>query len=428
MPLKPHVPSADAAQTRPRRVLQLATAFCVVLVGIAPGSYAPALQAQPSVSLTIGSAFDSYRPVTGTAEARRTLIGGLSAEHGFAEGRGRLSYALDAGNYDSPGDWSYRLHDFGASFRFAETDTNARQLFLVGSVTTRRNGTAWTSADYSSAGVGVNVALFPRSGVTARAGYRADFRRFGDLAALTQLEQRGFASLLTNFQTRTTLIVEGEIGAKRYDGLAYETVASGAIDETTTAVRGRGYGAGMGPSVRYAATSVTSARSARGTAGMASAMARVAQSLTDRTGVRLQATARRTFGTVAPLLVTTPAGFFEDGVYDDPFASDALLGEAGIRHDRASGAGLSATLWLAAKHYTSAVAPDSTVASTDASARRWDHVATGNVTWSQPLFASSSGALALSGNIGYRVVRHRSLDAYYNYTAHAVHVGFTIDY
>lgn len=421
-------PGVGAAEQRPRVGRTFVAALGIAVGCVVTGYLAPVLGAQPSISVTVGSAFDAFRPVAGAAESRRLLVGALSAEQGFADGRGRLAYSLDAGNYDSPGDWSYRLHDIGASFRFAETDTNARQLFLVGSLTTRRNGTAWTSADYSSAGIGMNVALFPRSGVTARAGYRADFRRFGDLAALTQLEQRGFASILTNFQTRTTLIVEGELGAKRYDGLAYETVASGSTEATTTIVRSRGYGAGMGPSVRYPATSFTRATSARGTAGMASAMARVAQSLTDRTGVRLQATARRTFGTVAPLLVTTPAGFFEDGVYDDPFASDALLGEAGIQHDRASGAGLSATLWLAAKHYTSAVAPDSTVASTDASARRWDHVATGSVTWSQPLLASRTGALALTGNIGYRVVRHRSLDAYYNYTAHAVQVGFTIDY
>ena len=53
-------------------------------------------------------------------------------------------------------------------------------------------------------------------------------------------------------------------------------------------------------------------------------LGRVAQSLGERTGLSLQATWRGTGGSVPPAVVTTPAGFFDDGVYDDPFASDLV--------------------------------------------------------------------------------------------------------
>jgi len=55
---------------------------------------------------------------------------------------------------------------------------------------------------------------------------------------------------------------------------------------------------------------------------------RAAQSLGERTGLSLQYTWRTVFGSVPPVVVSTPALFFEDGVYDDPYASDASAARA----------------------------------------------------------------------------------------------------
>lgn len=308
------------------------------------------------------------------------------------------------------------------------TDSSNRKVFLTGSMINRRNGDSWTSADYSATGGGLNIELHPRDGATFRAGYRADYRRFGDLSALTQLEHGGFASLLANFQTRTSLIVEGQVGSKRYEGVVYDEAAPvTVIDTVPTTTRGRGFGAGMGPGIRYTTVSSLST-SERGSAGMLSVMGRIAQSLGDRTGVRVQATARRTFGSVPPLLVTTPAGFFEDGVYDDPFASNAVVLETGITHVFANAAEIAATAWWADKDYTSAVALDAEGAPLSGSPLRRDHVAVGSVTWSHPLFAARTGALALTSEVGYRVLRHRSEDAFYNYTSHALSIGISVGY
>ena len=52
-------------------------------------------------------------------------------------------------------------------------------------------------------------------------------------------------------------------------------------------------------------------------------LGRVAQSMTDRTSVSLQYSRRDSFGALPTAVVTTPALFFDDGVYDDPYASDA---------------------------------------------------------------------------------------------------------
>lgn len=375
------------------------TIFVMALFLAMTAPLATPLAAQPSLTVTFGGAFDSFRPVASAAESQRNIVGSVSADNVFAAGRGRAFYDLDAGDYDSPGDWSYRLHAAGASYRLGGSDSSSRSVILTGALASRRNGDAWTSADYTAAGAGVNVELHPRVGTTLRGGYRADFRRFGDQAALTQNEHRGYASLLSSFQTRTSVILEGQLGAKKYDGVVY-TENGSAFPSS----------------------------SQRGTAGLASVMGRIAQSLADRTGVTLEATMRRTFGSVPPLLITTPAGFFEDGVYDDPFASDGLFVQAGVKHVFASAAELSATAWWANKDYSSATALDASGVSASGSPLRSDRVSLGKVTWTQPLFAAKAGAIALSAEFGYRFIRHRSIDAYYNYSSHALSTGFSVAY
>jgi hypothetical protein len=385
-------------------MIRIRTAHTMALALVLLLAVSASLAAQPSVLLTVGGAFDSFRPTVGALESRRTAAGTLNLDHVFAAGRGRVFYDLDAGTYDSPGDWSYQLHETGASYRLSGTDTSGRSVFLTGSLTSRRNGEAWTSANYTAAGGGINVKLYPRGGTTFRAGYNADFRRFADLSALTQMEHRGFASLMSSFQTRTTLVFESQVGAKQYDGVvATEGVAGSVIDPILSSNQ-------------------------RGSAGMVSVMGRIAQSLTDRTGVRLQATARRTFGSVPPLLVTTPAGFFEDGVYDDPFASDGLFLETGVKHVFANSAELAATAWWARKDYTSTVALDAAGAPVSGSPLRWDTVALSTVTWTQPILGANTGPLSLSAEFGYRFIKHRSIDTYYNYTSHALSAGFSISY
>jgi hypothetical protein len=397
-----------------------------VMVALILASAVP-LVAQPSLNVTFGGAFDSFRPAATASESRQNLAGAVNLEHVFADTRGRVFYNLDAGRYDSPGDWSFYLHDTGFSYRFGGGDPSDRKLFLTGSFVARKNGAAWTSAEYTAAGGGLNAELHPRDGTTFRTGYRADYRQFSDLSALTQLEQRVFASLLTSFQTRTTLIAEGQVGMKQYHGVVNTEVVPGTTVDPT-ALHAGSQGRGMGPGIRWPTMPTSLSANQEGTAGMVSMMGRLAQSLTDRTGVHGQVTLRRTFGSVPPFLVTTPAGFFEDGVYDDPFASDALFLQAGMKHVFKNSAEISATGWWADKHYTSAVALDDVGAAVSSSPLRWDTVTLGSVTWTQPLLATKTGAVGLSADIGYRFIRHRSNDAFYNYTSHAVGVGFTIGY
>jgi hypothetical protein len=421
-----------------------------VKTGIAPGStrtihrHAPAAMAvglfllftvaspalaQPSFTAVFGGTLDSFRPTGTPQESRENLAGAINVEHLFSDGRGRVAYDMDAGDYDSPGDWSFFQHTAGFTYRFGEADAGARKLYLNGSFVARSNGDAWTNAAYAGFGAGLNAEFHPREGTTLRTGYRTDYRSFDDYTALTQFEHRGFGSVLLNLPSRTTFIAEAQVGGKLYDGVVY-SVQPVTVPVDMPATGGGTWGQGMnGMGRRWAVTpSVYRAADEQGSAGLVTLMGRVAQSLTDRTGVHAQVMVRETFGSVPPALVTTPAGFFEDGVYDDPFASDGVFVQVGVKRSFSTGAEIEATGWWADKAYTGAVATDLDGAPQPGSPLRQDTVTVGAITWSQPVLASKTGAVLLSAEIGYRFMQHRSNDAFYNYTSNALALGFTVGY
>jgi hypothetical protein len=198
---------------------------------------------------------------------------------------------------------------------------------------------------------------------------------------------------------------------------------------STTTGTTRGRGMGMGPALRSSATwYLPRAQDQSGTAGLLSGLFRAAQSLSDRTGVHGQVAFRTTFGAVPPALVTTPAGFFDDGVYDDPFASDAVSGQAGLTRAFASGAQIEALVNYADRRYTSTPALDAAGSELPGSPLRHDRVWRGGIVWNQPILGSRTGRAELSVDLGYRILASQSNDAFYDYTSHGFAMGFSVRY
>jgi hypothetical protein len=400
----------------------------VVIAVLASAVWLPVpAMAQPSGHVSLGSVFERFTAVGWPGESRLNLDGTVNLERQFSDARGRLYYDLDAGKYDSPGDWSFFQHDAGVTYRFGRDEAKARKLFLNGSVAKRFNGDAWTAAEYFAIGSGANLEQHPGSSTTVRSGYRVDYRRFSDLSSLTQLEQHVFASVLSNLPSRTTLVGEVKLALKHYGGSVTTTATTTTPVVTSGSGGGYRHGGGMGPGLRTQ-PGVSSTTSEAGTARLVTGLARVAQSLWDRTGLYGQVTLRRTSGSLTPALVTTPAGFFEDGVYDDPFASDAVFLQGGLTHAFANSAEVAASVWWGDKDYTSTLALNATGVVLTASPLRADRATVAGLSWSQPVFPSKTGPLAVSADVSYRFVRHRSNDTFYNYTSHGAGIALSVGY
>jgi hypothetical protein len=272
-----------------------------------------------------------------------------------------------------------------------------------------------------------NIELHPRDTATVRFGYRLDRRSFRDLPELNQTQHDGFVSALFNLASRTTIVGEAHVGAKSYEATVQTSYASLPLGSVTSA-RG-GLGRGMGPSMRGAwsgpgsSTSVT----ANG-AGQVTVFGRVAQSLTDRTGAWLQYSRRVTFGRVPPVVVTTPALFFDDGVYDDPFASNAGAVTAALKHQFASGTIAELDFARMLKDYTATVALDLDGTPHVGEPLRIDRIWRTSAGVSVPIAPSKTGALQLSLDVTYSYTRHRSNDVFYNYASHGMATGISVGY
>ena len=398
-------------------------------LGLALAMSAPAV-AQPALDLSVASGFDSLRAGGADGDQRRTTAVTFAVEHLALDERLRTYYDLDAQTYSSEGDWASFLHHAGATYRFPLGDDQRHSLFAGGSAWVRANGTSWAAAGFTGLSAFTNLELRPRDSITLRSGYRFDARRFPDLRELDQLEQTAFLSVNASFASRTTLIAEVQAGVKAYKGAttAAYTISEAVPDDTRAADRARQMGrGGIDPLVREAVQlNVISQPS--GSARQVTWLGRVAQSLADRTGVWAQYSGRRTGGQVAPIVISTPAWFFDDGVYDDPFASDALTVETGARHQLASGAALDLSASRTTKDYTATVALDPTGAALPGSPLRTDGIWRGLAAWTQPILPDRTGNLSVELATAYQFVHHRSNDAFYQYTSHAVTVGVSIRY
>jgi hypothetical protein len=289
--------------------LPIAAAFLIAAVAI------PA-RAQLSVEARLGGAHDAIAYADVDPENRLATSGSLGAESTSSPvGEGACPIPSTQRPTPPPATGA-PSGTSSAVYRADLSDSGRLRLFLGATATLRDNGNAWADAGYRALGGMANVEYRPSDGRTLRFGYRLDGRELPDIPELDQIEHDTFVSALLNFQTRTTLIGEVHLAAKSYAGGPAPPEVSPTVPQGGSGrergVRGSTVRSGLGASAPGGER-----------AGRVAWRVRVAQSLADQTGLSLDYSARHTFGAVPPGLITTPAHFYDDGVYDDPYASDA---------------------------------------------------------------------------------------------------------
>ena len=417
--------------------MRTATLFRVLTVAVAAFVATPAA-GQPSVDLTFGRALAPLAATDGAtttaADSRQTTAGSVDLAHRVADERVRLFYSLDAGTYNTPGDWSSYLHSAGGTWRSTKPGSTRPTIFVGGSAAWRANGASWAAANYRALGAFANVEWRPRPTATLRAGYRLDLRVFPDSPELNQREHGIFGSVLVNLPSRTTLIGEVRAGLKSYaTGMDVIAVPAEATSwaPSVTGVNGRGQGSGG--AYRHTTTIVPPSDNATSSADLnparlVSVMGRVAQSLADRTGISVQYTGRVSFGGLPTAIVTTPALFFEDGIYDDPFASNAHALRGTLTQVLASGAQLEGGGTWSRKDYRASPALEFDGSVNAAAGTRADRIWRAGAAWTQPVLRSRTGPIGLDLVFDYWYTAHHSNDAFYNYTSHALGLGISVSY
>jgi hypothetical protein len=399
----------------------------IVLAGLAAAVAVPS-SAQLGFDARLGGSIDSLKGVAGSSDTNGAAAGHFNPEYVFASDHGRVEYTLSAGSYSAEGDWTYFAHRLGGVYRLDLGSSEKLRLYLGGSADWRRNGDDWSYADYRALGGMANLEWEPRETLTFRGGYRFDARDFPELTALNQDEHSGFASVNLNLQTRTTLIGEVRFGAKAYEGETPVTIVEEPVSPTGTpspSGRGAGSGRGLTSGVR---TLVLFGEPTGEDARQLTWLARVAQSLGNRTGLSLQYHQRTTSGNVPPALVTVPPLFFDDGVYDDPYASAAKTWSGSLKQVFAQGAVIQLYGYRQRKDFNSALALGGDGLPLPEEPLREDRITRAGLELSLPFLSARTGSVALGLEIGYVYTDARSNDVYYDYTSHALGLGLTVEY
>lgn len=384
--------------------------------------WAAAVEAQPSFDARLGLGLDTWR-AGATTENKLAFSGTFAPEVLFADERGRAWYALDAGNADASGDWTSVHHALGARWRF-DLGSDAVQAFVGGGLDLQRNGDAWQDADYDGAHAFFNLVGRRVGPLTLRGGVRLARRSFAGLPALDQDEAEGFAAALFNFESKTTVIAELRYGGKRWEGQpAFHVPASSTFAPSgSSGMGGRGAGRGIGgtgvmvPATPEAIVPAIPAADAR----QWTAMLRLAQGLGEKAGVHVQWLQRGLDGDPAPLRLETPAGYFDDGVLDDPYASELLAVQAGLSRNWGDATSLRLTGEWRRRDFPAAGFADAAVPA------RQDRVWRGLARLSLPLLAEKTGDFALGLSLDYAYTDSASDDAFYDYRHHAAGVSLTL--
>jgi len=390
-------------------------AFVVAILALLFGSSTPVL-AQPAVTAQLGGSFDSVALSGEEALWRGALAGRVAPEIQFAGERARVFYVLDGASAGEPGSWRSMDQRLGGTYRLDLGGGGQARVFLGADATFRRNGELWRDVNFDAWGAGLNLELRPRAGATLRTGYRVDDRSFANAPELDHSQHEGFVSLNLNLRTRTTLISEARMGWKGYA----PQVSPLALPPVSPTGNSRGRGATLRLFVPIASAATGE------TARQLTWLVRVAQSLTDRTGLALQYTRRDPSGSPPSALVAIPPQVLDDEVYDDPFASDRRAWRASVKHAFASGAAVELSGTTERREYVSAVATDA--AGEPLPFTRSDRIERAEVELLLPLLPGRTGDVALSLEAGMGLLRRRSNDDAYDYRSSGFSLGLRLEY
>ncbi len=98
----------------------------------------------------------------------------------------------------------------------------------------RRNRASYTFYDHQQVSAYVNLKHYLAERSLSRVSYSFRYLSFDELSDFNYVEHYGFAQLTQSFTTKTTLILEADLGTKIY--------TSANLEETASMSRGRGHG------------------------------------------------------------------------------------------------------------------------------------------------------------------------------------------
>ncbi len=262
------------------------------------------LLAQVSSSLEVNSTFDDN--VFRSPEPTEDFISNLDVDLGYRFNNTNLQILYN-GNfifYRNLKERNLSLHQFGINYYLSFGKDNLHTFFIGGNGLTRIDGEEYKEYDFNQLYAYANFR-FDLESLFLKTGYSFRYRDYSNIPELTNLRHYIFIQANKSFSTRTTFILETDLGYKAFTSqILYSTYSDDSI---------HGPGRQIRPS-RFVASS-----SEVPPMGQLILLGRVAQSIYEKMGVYIQY--RKQISLSDQITSITSSAFYQDEeLFDDPFS------------------------------------------------------------------------------------------------------------
>jgi hypothetical protein len=215
------------------------------------------------------------------------------------ETRNTQLFYVGAYNYfDQVRERTFHYHSMGLAHSHLFGEKQQTQLNAGLTYNLRRNRESYTFYDHQQVSAYVNLKHYLAERSLGRFSYSFRYLCFDELGDFNYVEHYGFAQLTQSFTTKTTLILEADLGTKIY--------TSANLEESASLSRGRGYGGRMITATKPKVTQFTG-------------IARLGQGIVAGTGLSLTAQYQLNLQKDSRYLSSAYGVISDDELFDDHY-------------------------------------------------------------------------------------------------------------
>jgi len=291
---------------------------------------------------------------------------------------------------------NFSLHGIGFSYSnpFGKDEQNN---FYLGSEWSRRfNGEEYNYYDYNQLYASTNFR-FDLDFMFLKSGYNFRYRNYSILSDLTNYRHYLFVQANKSFETRTSLILEVDLGYKSFAGQEIFTSSGG----------GRGNG-------RMAESHTTTTTSEIPSMGQAIFLARIAQSLFEKVGIYAQYRKQMSL-TESTTYKNLDSYYQDEELFDDPFSYESESVSSQLTWMLPWSMKLQIGGSIISKNYISEQAFSSAEDTLGLGGIRLDDRSSYYLNFSKTFYLNKNWLNSLQFNINYSYIRNESNSYWYDY-------------
>jgi len=360
------------------------------------------LQAQFSKSLEISSYYDDnlFRSVQAEQDVLTDFMLGLSYQP--EKSNIKFNYSGDFFLYQNNDLRDFSVHEIGLSYSLPYSKNSNDMLYFGLDYTLRVNGDDYSYYDYDQLYAFASLHL-DLDFMFLTTGYNYRHRSYSNLPELTNDRHYIFTRLNKSFESKTTIILEADLGQKSFSGQE--------IYSTTTMDDGSGWRGGRNSSSKMTAVN---SEDQQVRLNQAVLLARVSQSLHEKVGLYVQY--RRQFSFTNETSYINADGYYQDEeLFDDPFSYESEGYASQLTWVLPWTMKMQLAGALVSKDYISERAYISAQDSTGSGAVRNDDRSTLNFNITKTWFIKKPWIESLHFNLHYNYIRSESNSYWYDY-------------